>query len=155
MENNIKSLKYLIDRLNELLDKEAYTASTRKDMNFILDALSSYMQNHNLTEYTADVGKQFVEYCDKVLNVCASRISRAKNIVEKLNRISQGMDGRAALIPGKRTVVNLPQSLKNTLDCYIQFCKEIGNDFSTIDYKYWLCGRFLKSVCDADCIQLF
>ena len=52
MENNIKSLKYLIDRLNELLDKETYTASTRKDMNFILDALSSYMQNHNLTEYT-------------------------------------------------------------------------------------------------------
>ncbi len=58
MENNIKSLKYLIDRLNELLDKEAYTASTRKDMNFILDALSSYMQNHNLAEYTADVRYQ-------------------------------------------------------------------------------------------------
>lgn len=154
MENNIKSLKYLIDRLNELLDKEAYTASTRKDMNFILDALSSYMQNHNLAEYTADVGKQFVEYCDKVLNVCASRISRAKNIVEKLNRISQGMDGRAALIPGKRTVVNLPQSLKYTLDCYIQFCKEVGNDFSTIDYKNWLCGRFLKSVCDAGCSNI-
>ena len=154
MENNIKSLKYLIDHLNKLLDKEAYTASTRKDMNFILDALSSYMQNHNLIEYTADVGKQFVEYCDKVLNVCVSRMSRAKNIVEKLNRISQGMDGRAALIPGKRTIVNLPQSLKYTLDYYIQFCKEVGNDFSTIDYKYWLCGRFLKSVCDAGCSNI-
>lgn len=86
--------------------------------------------------------------------MCASRISRAKNIVEKLNRISQGMDGRAALIPGKRTVVNLPQSLKYTLDCYIQFCKEVGNDFSTIDYKNWLCGRFLKSVCDAGCSNI-
>lgn len=154
MENNIKSLKYLIDHLNELLDKEAYTASTRKDMNFILDALSVYMQNRNLTEYTADVGKQFVEYCDKVLKVCTSRISRAKNITEKLNRISQGMDGRAALIPGKRTVVNLPQSLKNILDCYIQFCKEIGNDFSTVDYKHWLCSRFLKSVSDTGCFNI-
>lgn len=154
MENNIKSLKYLIDHLNELLDKEAYAASTRKDMNFILDALSVYMQNLNLTEYTADVGKQFVEYCNKVLNVCTSRISRAKNITEKLNRISQGMDGRAALIPGKRTVMNLPQSLKSTLDCYIQFCREIGNDLTTIDYKYWLCGRFLKSVSDAGCFNI-
>ena len=33
----------ILEEFYELLDKEAYTASTRKDMNFILDALSVYM----------------------------------------------------------------------------------------------------------------
>ena len=154
MENKIKSLKHLTSRLNEMLDAESYTVSTRKDMDFILNALSAYMKNLNQTEYTAETGKQFVEYCHSVLKVCSSRISRAKNITEKLNRISEGKEGRAALRPGKRNAIYLPTNLQQSLDEYIQFCNEIGNRQSTIDYKYWIGGRFLNCVSDAGCATI-
>lgn len=154
MENKIKSLKHLTSRLNEMLDAESYTVSTRKDMDFILNALSAYMKNLNQTEYTAEIGKQFVEYCHGVLKVCSSRISRAKNITEKLNRISEGKEGRAALRPGKRNAIYLPTNLQQSLDEYIQFCNEIGNRQSTIDYKYWIGGRFLNCVSDAGCATI-
>lgn len=152
---NIKSFEILSSRLHKLLELEAYTESTVKDMDFILNSLSAYMNSHNLNEYTSDIGEKFIVHCINNLHVCASRVSRAKNIVGKLNRLSLGMDGRAALLPDSRIVIELPVGLSQSLNKYIQYCEEIGNSQSTIDYKKWLCNRFLKFISDFGCDDIY
>lgn len=151
MENKIKSLEHLTSKLNEILDAEAYAASTRKEKEFILNSLSAYMKNLNQTEYTAEIGKQFVEYFRSVLKVCSARVSGAKNITERLNRISEGKTGRDVLLRSKRITINLPRTLQQSLDEYIRYCNEIGNKQSTIHYKRWIVGKFLECVNDSGC----
>ena len=154
MENNTKSIKFLSVRLCELIESEAYTASTTRDMQFILKTLSSYMDSHSLVEYTPEIGEQFVAYCDSQLRICSSRISRAKNITGKLNRLLQGLDGRDALLPDMSKRFELPDELMNPLQEYLVDCARKGNRQSTIDYKYWICGRFLENLLELGCIGI-
>jgi integrase/recombinase XerD len=154
MENNTKSFKVLSSRLCELIESEAYTASTTRDMQFILKTLSSYMDSHSLVEYTPEIGERFIAHCISNLRICSSRISRAKNIVGKLNRLLQGLDGRDALLPDMSKRFELPDDLMNPLQEYLVDCAGKGNRQSTIDYKHWICGRFLENLSELGCIGI-
>ena len=151
MENNIQSFKILSARLSELIESEAYTKSTIRDMEFILKTLSSYMDSHSLVEYTPEIGKRFIAHCISDLRICASRISRAKNVTGKLNRLLHGLNGKDALLPGRPETLDLPECLKKSLADYLVYCAEEGNRKSTIDHKYWICGRFLKNLAELGC----
>jgi len=148
---NTRSVKVLSAQLCELLKSEAYTESTTRDMEFILKTLSSYMDNHSLGEYTPDVGERFVAYCDNDLHICSSRVSRAKNITGKLNRLLQGLNGRAALLPDTHKKFDLPECLMKSLTDYLAYCANEGNRKSTIEHKYKVCGRFLTHLADLGC----
>ena len=154
MESNTQSYKILSGRLRELLESEAYTASTIMDMEFILNALSSYMDDRSLVEYTPEIGKQFVDHCGIDLRICASRISRAKNVTGKLNRLLQGLNGRSALLPDKSEILNLPESLMKSLTDYLAYCADEGNRASTIYQKNWVCGKFLKKLEELGCKEV-
>ena len=41
--------------------------------------------------------------------------------------------------------------LKKALDAYISYCTENGNKQTTIRYKQWICGRFLKNLVELNC----
>lgn len=47
-------------RLYELIKFESYTTSTTRDMLFILDTFSTYMDDNNLKEYTPEIGEQLI-----------------------------------------------------------------------------------------------
>jgi len=148
------TFNHLATRLCELIKSEDYTKSTMRDMFFIINAFSTFMDENNLKWYTPQIGKQLIAYCENDLHVCASRVSRAQGIVRKLNRLSQGLDGREALWASRISPVNLPDEFKIALKEYISYCKSNENKQTTIYYKKWICTRFLKNLFDLGCIKI-
>ena len=136
METSENSFKVLSSRLYILFEAEAYSESTVKDMSFILRAMSDFFEVRSHEEYTPEIGEQFVEHCINELRICSSRISRARNIVGKLNRLLQGLDGRAALLPDGFKKYELPDDLMSPLLEYLAYCEENGNRQTTIKHKY-------------------
>jgi len=153
MENN-KSIKVLSARLCELIESEAYTASTTRDMQFILKTLLSYMDSRSLVEYAPEIGERFVAHCANDLRICSSRVSRAINIVGKLNRLLQGLDGRDALLPDTSRRFELPDGLVNPLQEYLADSERKGNRQSTIGQKRWVCSRFLENLLALGCTEI-
>jgi integrase len=154
MQTNTKSFKVLLAQLYDLLEAEAYSESTKKDMSFILQAMSSYMDAHGIEEYTPEIGEQLVIHCADDLCVCSSRVSRAKNIAGKLNRLRVGLGGRDALLPDLSKRPELPDGLMSPLEEYLASCAEEGNRQTTIDYKHWICSRFMKGLSDLGCMEI-
>lgn len=146
MESNNNSFRALSSRLYELLETESYSESTKKDMDFILRTMSAYMEACGLQDYTPETGEKFVAYCKNELQICPSRVSRAKNITSKLTRLLQGFDGSDALLPDMSKKLELPDGLMKPLAEYLISCAEKGNKQNTIHYKRWLCGRFLENL---------
>jgi integrase len=147
-------LSPLLSQLYELLASESYTESTLRDMRFILNALQDYLKICNLKEYTSIAGAEFIGYCSGELKICPSRISRAKNIIGKLNRMLQGVEGRDALLPGLTIKFLLPQSLSDALDSYIAHSAKKGNRSTTSRNHYLVCGRFLQNLVGLGCIKI-
>lgn len=141
-------------RLYELIKSESYSTNTTRDMVFILDTFSTYMTENNLKQYTPEIGERLIIYCEENLHVCTSRVSRAKNIVGKLNRLSQGLDGREALWSTRTIIADIPEDLKNALYEYVSYCKGNENKQSTIDYKKWICTRFLINLSNLGCAKI-
>lgn len=141
----------LVSRLRELLELEGYSDSTVRDMDFILNTFTAYMAENGLEEYTPEIGECLVKYCERDLHVCESRVSRARGIVRKLNRMAAGLDGRGALWSSRDTPILLPRQFGDLLSRYISWCKANGNNENTFLYKRWICCRFLKNLADLGC----
>ncbi len=141
----------LATHLHTLLESESYSKTTMKDMEFVLDSFTAYMVRNSLDEYTPEIGERLIEYCRTDLQVCSSRVTRARVIVRKLDRLHQGLDGRDALWGERTSFIDIPDNLKESLDAYISHCNEDGNKQATIRYKQWICGRFLKNLASLDC----
>lgn len=154
MKTNTNSFETLLTRLYGLLEAERYSESTMRDMGFILRSMSNFMETNRLDDYSPEIGEWFVSYCVNDLRICASRISRAKNIVGKCNRLLQGLDGRDALLPDLTKRFELPDALMTPLQQYLVHCAEKGNRQSTIDYKHWICNRFLKNLLELGCTEI-
>lgn len=154
METSTNSFKALSSRLYELFEAEAYSESTVKDMEFILRSMSSFVEAKGLKEYTPEIGEHFVDHCSNELHVCSSRISRARNIVGKMNRLLQGLDGRDALVPNMFKKYELPDRLMDPLSEYLAYCAENDNKQTTIKHKYWICGRFLENLYGLSCVSI-
>lgn len=150
MENQV-TFYDLTAHLRMLFESESYSKTTARDMDFILRSFTTYMDENGLDEYTPEIGERLVKYCEADLQVCSSRVSRARVIVRKLNRLYQGLDGRDALWGNKKSVIDIPVDLQKTLDEYIFYCREDGNKQTTIHYKQWICGRFLKNLSGLGC----
>lgn len=147
-------LSPLLLQLYELLVSESYSKSTLQDMRFILNALQDYLKICNLNEYNPKVGAGFIDYCSGELQICSSRITRAKNIIGKLNRMMQGIEGRDALLPGLTIKFLLPQSLSDALDAYIIYSDRKGSRSTTNRNHYLVCGRFLQNIVGLGCTQI-
>lgn len=147
MGNQVSFLD-LVSRLRELLALEGYSDSTVRDMDFILNTFTAYMEGNGLEEYTPEIGECLVKYCEQDLHVCESRVSRARVIVRKLNRMAAGLDGRDALWGSRDIPISLPRQLGELLDRYISWCKTNGNNENTLQHKRWICCRFLKNLAD-------
>lgn len=141
----------LTARLHTLLESESYSKMTTKDMEFILNSFTAYMVKNDLDEYTPEIGEALIEYCKTNLRVCSSRVTRAKVIVRKLNRLHQGLDGRDALWGDHTIVIDIPDNFRGLLSTYISHCEGNGNKQTTLRYKNWICGRFLKNLADLGC----
>lgn len=148
---NIKSFRYLSEHLKEMLRTENYSVSTIRDMDFIINSFSSFMEEIECDDYSPEIGEQFLDYCKSDLKICPSRITRASGIVRKLNRLYHGLDGKNALWGSQRAELSLPQELQMALDDYLRYCKSNGNKQTTILYKQWICGRFLKELSNRSC----
>ena len=147
-------LSPLLSQLYEMLVSESYSDNTLRDMRFILNALQDYLKMCNLKEYTSKVGAKFIDYCSDELKICPSRISRAKNIIGKLNRILQGLEDRDALLPGFKIKFLLPQSLSDALNAYIAHCVKKGNRSTTNRNHYLVCGKFLQNLVGLGCTKI-
>jgi len=154
MMDNCTKFSDLTAHLRELFKSASYSESTVKDMDFILQAFSDCMDANGLDDYSPGMGEILIRYCEETLKVCTSRVTRAKIIVSKLNRLFQGLDGEEALWAGKSTTVELPDSLLHVLDSFISHCRNNGNKDTTLRYKRWICGRFLKNLENLGCSTL-
>lgn len=137
--------------LLDLIESEHYSKHTLRDMKFILKVFSIFMKKNDFTEYYPEIGEKLIEYCRDELHVCPSRVSRAKNIVGKLNRLLSGLDGRDALWQYHSPLFVLPNDFQKILEKYLSFCEENGNRKTTLKYKEWICTRFLYSLSELGC----
>ena len=144
--DNCKKFNDLTAHLRELFKSASYSESTVKDMDFILRSFTNFMNANGMDEYSPEMGEILIRYCKETLKVCDSRVSRAKVIVAKLNRLYQGLDGEEALWTDKTVPVELPDSLSKALDSFILHCRHNGNKHTTLYYKRWICSRFLKNL---------
>lgn len=154
MKTDTNSFGTLSTRLYGLLEAERYSESTMRDMRFILRSMSNFMETNCLEEYSSEIGEQFVAHCVNELRICSSRISRAKNIVGKLNRLLQGLDGRDALLPDMSKKFELPDGLAKSLTAYLAYCAVNGNRKTTIHMHYLVCGNFLKNLSNVGCTEI-
>ena len=138
----------LAEHLRELLKSVPYSDSTYKDMDFIIRSFENYMRSNALTEYSPDVGETMVSYCENVLQVCPSRVHRAKIVSAQLNRLWQGIDGYKALWQDQTVAIALPDALQTALDSYLNWYRTTGVKESTLRYRRWICARFLKNLAD-------
>ena len=150
MENQT-NFNDLTAHLRELLKSASYSDTTMKDMDFILQSFASYMEANSLREYTPEIGESMIRYCEQELHVCESRVSRAKMLVRKLNRLYRGLDGNDALWGDRTVIPELPEKLMTALESFSSCGKEKGNKEITLHYKKWICGRFLKKIADHGC----
>lgn len=141
----------LATHLRMLLESESYSQTTVKDMDFILNSFASYMDKNGLDVYSPEIGERLIQYCEVELKVCASRVSRARVIVRKLNRLNQGLDGREALWGDKTSPIVLPADFEKILSAYISYCRRKGDKQTTLHYKQWICSRFLKNLSSSGC----
>ena len=95
MMDNCTKFSDLTAHLRELFKSASYSESTVKDMDFILQAFSDCMDANGLDDYSPEMGEILIRYCEETLKVCTSRVTRAKIIVSKLNRLFQEI-GRAS-----------------------------------------------------------
>jgi site-specific recombinase XerD len=147
-KTNTNSFKVLMTRLLALLEAESYSENTIKNVKCILRTMSNYLEMSHLKDYSPEIGNWFVTYCVKELHISPSYVLRIKNVIGKLNRLQQGLDGRAALLPDMSKKFKLPNSLKESLDSYLTYCVDKGNRQTTINTNYLLCGRFLENLSD-------
>ncbi len=144
--DNCTKFNDLATHLRELFKSASYSESTVKDMDFILRSFTNFMNANGMDEYSPEIGEILTRYCKETLKVCDSRVSRAKIIVAKLNRLYQGLDGEDALWASDRTVpIVLSDDFSIALDQFIAHCRSNGNRETTLHYKRWICGRFLKN----------
>jgi len=139
---NLKKFDDLFAYLHQLLKSESYSASTLRDMDFILNTFADYMRANGLDEYSPEVGDDMVKYCKKVLHICESRVVRAKTIVAKLNRLSSGLDGKDALWAEKTKLIALPDGLSTALEDFISHCRENGNKPKPLNIKDGFVANF-------------
>lgn len=151
MKNNFFDLA---EHLRELLKSVPYSDNTYKDMDFIIRSFENYMRSNNLTEYSPDVGETMLSYCENVLQVCTSRVHRAKIVAAKLNRLWQGLDGYEALWQDQTVPIPLPDALQTALDSYLSWYESTGIKATTIRYRRWICARFLKNLADLGCTEI-
>ncbi|WP_321572101.1 hypothetical protein [Parabacteroides goldsteinii] len=136
--------------LRMLLESESYSQTTVKDMDFILNSFASYMDKNGLDVYSPEIGERLIQYCEVELKVCASRVSRARVIVRKLNRLNQRLDGREALWGDKTSPIVLPAGFEKILSAYISLQEEgKQTDYASLQamdlqqilkesFKFWL-----------------
>lgn len=149
--DNCRNFNDLTAHLRELFKSASYSESTVKDMDFILRSFTNFMNANGMDEYSPEIGESLIRYCKETLKVCDSRVSRAKIILAKLNRLYQGLDGEEALWTDKTVTVELPDSLSKALDSFILHCRHNGNKDTTLYYKRWICCRFLKNLENLGC----
>lgn len=149
--DNCRNFNDLTKHLRELFKSASYSESTVKDMDFILRSFTNFMSANGMDEYSPEIGESLIRYCKETLKVCDSRVSRAKIILAKLNRLYQGLDGEEALWTDKTVPVELPDSLSKALDSFILHCRHNGNKDTTLYYKRWICCRFLKNLENLGC----
>jgi site-specific recombinase XerD len=112
------------------------------------------MDINHLEDYIPGIDKHFIDYCVDELQICSSRITRAKSILRKLNSLSQGMKGKAALMPDMSKKFDLPKSFMDALNSYLSHNKANGNRQTTIHAKYLVCGNFLKNLYGLGCTEI-
>ena len=97
------------------------------------------------------LGERLIQYCEVELKVCASRVTRARVIVRKLIDIRIGLDGREALWGDKTSPIVLPADFEKIDIRIVSYCRKKGNKQTTLHYKQWICGRFLKNLSSSGC----
>ena len=144
----------LAAHLRELLKAVPYSESTYKDMDFILRSFENYMTLNGLIEYSPKIGESMVSYCENELQVCMSRVHRAKIVAAQLNRLYSGLDGHDALWQDQTIPIFLPCGLQIALDSYLSWYKTTGVKDSTLRYRRWICTRFLKNLANLGCTEV-
>lgn len=136
----------LITHLRELIKSASYSESTVRDMDFIFRSFADYMDANDMEKYSPQIGEDLIQYCSETLQICDSRIARARIIVSKLNRLYQGLDGDEVLWAKKPLPTDLPTELIKALNSFISYCKDKGNKETTQNKKWRICFRFLKQL---------
>lgn len=149
--NNKSDFQSLSEHLRNLMKIENYSITSTKERNLILNLFSNFMKENKLNEYTPEIGKKFVNYCNKQLHLCQSRIVIANNIVRKFNNLLNGLDGKAALKSNPKKVFNLSDDFKRVLVKYEEHCKSIGDTEDTIYINSRACAILLEKLYSIKC----
>ena len=140
MEKENQSVEQLTHGLLEELQLKCYGKETLNNYRRILKNLALYTQLNEISTYSSEIGKAFVE---DYISTHEISVSFQKTISTVIGRLSDYCDGREYSPQRKKSSVKLPENHAVLLEDYLSFCKQDGNRPGTIKGKRKFCGDFL------------
>lgn len=148
MEKENQSVEQLTHGLLEELQLKCYGKETLNNYRRILKNLALYMQMNEISTYSSEIGKVFVE---DYISTHEISVSFQKMISTVIGRLSDYCVGREYLPQRKKSPVKLPENHAVLLEDYLSFCKQDGNRARTIKRKRKYCGDFLIYLISLGC----
>ena len=119
MENR-KSLKSLIQAVISDLELRSYSSGTLKKHKVVFSKLQRYCESTNVTEYTENVGQQFVEYvkqCNPTMSI--STLYKHTGSIKRLNYALNNSEWRQCSLPQRQYAKSCYDSLVNEYESYL------------------------------------
>ncbi|GAE93142.1 hypothetical protein JCM21714_2185 [Gracilibacillus boraciitolerans JCM 21714] len=148
MRKDYQSIEQLTNGLLEELQIKCYGKETLNNYRRILKKLILYMQLNEISSYSSEIGRAFIE---DYISTHEISVSFQKTISSVTKRLSDYCDGRAYSLQRKKSSVKLPENHAVFLEDYLSFCKQSGNRSKTINCKRKFCGDFLVSLLSLRC----
>lgn len=140
MEKENQTIEQLTLGLLEELQLKCYGKETLNNYQRILKNLALYMDLNEISTYSSEIGKAFVEDYNSNHEIS---VSFQKMIITVIRRLNDYRNGRVYSLQRKKSSVKLPEKHSVLLKNYLSFCKQGGNRVGTIKGKGKFCGDFL------------
>lgn len=148
MDKKNQTVETLAQGLLEQLKLKLYGKETLNNYRRILKNLALYMQQYEITKYSPEMGKAFIDdYCSNH----KMSIFHQKAITTVIRRLNDYYEGNKLFPQRKKSSVKLPENYSVLLEDYLSFCKENGNRSETIKAKRKFCGDFLIFLMSLEC----
>ncbi|MEQ8156860.1 MAG: tyrosine-type recombinase/integrase [Clostridiaceae bacterium] len=147
-ENKKVSIEVLKNDLFQELENHSYSPGTMELYSGVLNRIQTYMVQNELTLYSPEVGKAFLEN-----DICKK--SYEKHTLRFFKTVIRRLDDcyfeRGFVLSIPRKNLSVQESFQGVLDSYYKHCINVGNSDTTLKMKERACHAFCTNINATGC----